>query len=63
MYNRKAAYFGSHAWAGGAEREFRALAEELQWEVLDTFNFVGTPSREELTKAREFGRTFASKLK
>ncbi|BCY17170.1 flavodoxin [Leptolinea sp. HRD-7] len=63
MYNRKAAYFGSHAWAGGAEREFRALAQELQWEVLDTFNFVGTPSREELTKAREFGRTFASKLK
>ena len=63
MYHRKAAYFGSHAWAGGAEREFRTLAEELQWEVHSTFNFTGAPSRDELAQAREFGRDFALKLK
>jgi flavorubredoxin len=63
MFNRKAAYFGSHAWAGGAEREFLTLAEELKWEISGSFNFTGSPSREELSQARVFGREFASKLK
>jgi anaerobic nitric oxide reductase flavorubredoxin len=63
MFNRKAAYFGSHAWAGGAEREFLTLAEELKWEIIGTFNFTGAPSREELSQARDFGREFALKLK
>jgi len=63
MFHRKAAYFGSHAWAGGAEREFLTLAEELKWEIVSTFNFTGAPSREELSQAREFGREFAAKLK
>jgi flavorubredoxin len=63
VYHRKAAYFGSHAWAGGAEREFLTMAEELKWEIIGSFNFTGAPSREELTQAREFGREFAAKLK
>ena len=63
MFNRKAAYFGSRAWAGGAERQFKTLAEELKWDVTSTFNFVGAPSRQELTSARDFGREFALQLK
>jgi anaerobic nitric oxide reductase flavorubredoxin len=63
MYHRKAAYFGSHAWAGGAERELLSLAEELKWEIVNSFNFTGAPDREELAQAREFGRNFAEKLK
>ena len=35
--NRKAAYFGSYGWSGGAQRELAALAQSLQWDVTDTF--------------------------
>jgi anaerobic nitric oxide reductase flavorubredoxin len=63
MYGKKAAYFGSHAWAGGAEREFLTMAEELKWEIVSSFNFTGSPDREELAQAHQFGRDFAEKLK
>lgn len=63
IFDRKTAYFGSHGWIGGGEREFIRLAGELKWEVLGAFNFTGSPSRDELIQAREFGKVFAQKLK
>lgn len=61
--NRKTASFGSHAWSGGADKEFARFAETLKWEVLGTLDFTGSPSREELISGRAFGTEFANKLK
>ncbi len=61
--NRKTAYFGSHAWAGGAENEFIRLSGLLGWEVMGSLNFSGSPSREEIVQGRIFGTEFANKLK
>jgi len=60
--NRKAAYFGSYGWSGGARREFARLAESLKWEVVDTFEFQGGPTLEDLKRGEEFGARFAEAL-
>jgi anaerobic nitric oxide reductase flavorubredoxin len=61
--NRKAAYFGSYGWSGGARKEFAKLAESLQWEVVDTFEFLGSPTKEDLRKGEEFGTRFGELVK
>ncbi len=43
VQNRKAAYFGSYGWGGGAEQEFRRLAETMKWEILEAFTFRERP--------------------
>lgn len=63
VLNRKAAYFGSYGWSGGARREFERLAESMRWEVLDTFEFHGGPTLEDLRKGEEFGFRFAEALR
>jgi anaerobic nitric oxide reductase flavorubredoxin len=63
VHFRKAATFGSYAWAGGGEREFADLAKVLEWDVLGTLTFNGAPSHEELLQGRAFGADFARKIK
>ncbi|MBD3242343.1 MAG: MBL fold metallo-hydrolase [Chitinivibrionales bacterium] len=60
--NKRAAFFGSFGWSGGAEREFKKIAEGAKWEVASTFPFPGGPSTEVLSHAYEFGRTFAQSM-
>jgi flavorubredoxin len=57
--NRRVARFGSYGWSGGAQKEFERLAAELGWEVVDSFEFVGAPTEEELRRGQEFGAAFA----
>jgi anaerobic nitric oxide reductase flavorubredoxin len=63
IVNRKAAYFGSYGWSGGARKEFTKLAESLRWEVVDTFEFPGGPSKEDMRMGEEFGARFARLIK
>ncbi|MHB0858095.1 MAG: FprA family A-type flavoprotein [Anaerolineae bacterium] len=56
--NKTAAIFGSYGWGGGAEREFRKLAEQLKWDVADAFVFNGAPTYEDLRKGEAFGQRF-----
>ncbi|MEI6158008.1 MAG: flavodoxin domain-containing protein, partial [Atribacterota bacterium] len=56
--NKKAAYFGSYGWAGGAIRELEKTCEALQWGLTDSFVFPGGPTPEALMKGHEFGRKF-----
>ncbi len=63
IFNRKAAYFGSYGWGGGAKREFARLAESLHWEVVETFDFRGGPTAEDIKEAEAFGTRFAEALK
>ena len=58
--NKKVAYFGSYGWSGGARRNLEKIIEPLKWEFVDTLEFGGSPTEEELKKGEEFGRRFAT---
>ncbi|MBA7699408.1 Anaerobic nitric oxide reductase flavorubredoxin [subsurface metagenome] len=61
--NKKAAYFGSFGWSGGALRNLEKIIEPLKWDLVDTFEFKGCPKEEEFKKGEEFGRKFAELVK
>ena len=61
--NRRYAMFGSYGWSGGAFREIQKLTEPLKWELVDSFNFVGSPTEEQLSRGEKFGEQFAASIK
>jgi anaerobic nitric oxide reductase flavorubredoxin len=61
--NKKAAYFGSYGWSGGALREMQKIIEPLKWDIADTFEFLGAPTGKDIKKAEEFGTRFAEAVK
>ncbi len=61
--NKKFAMFGSYGWSGGALKEIKEIVEPLQWQLTDSFEFIGMPTDEELKKGEEFGRKFGELLK
>ena len=61
--DRKVARFGSYGWSGGAQRHFERLIEPLKWELVESFEFVGSPSEDELNEGEEFGARFARSLR
>lgn len=63
VMNKKAAYFGSYGWSGGALKRLREILERLRWELVDTLVFAGRPEPEELKKGEEFGAKFARLIK
>ncbi len=63
VVNKKAAYFGSWGWSGGAVREVRRLIEPLKWDLMETLEFAGGPTEEDLAGAMEFGARFARRVK
>ena len=58
IMRKKAAYFGSYGWSGGALRELNKIIEPMKWELTDTFEFVGCPKEKELKRGEEFGEKF-----
>jgi flavorubredoxin len=63
IVNKKAAWFGSYGWSGGAEKELRALIEPLKWELVEILEFRGAPKKDDLAAAEEFGARFARAVK
>lgn len=63
IFNRKAGFFGSYGWSGGALREVKKITEPAKWDLADTLEFVGSPTGEDLKKGEEFGRRFAESIK
>ena len=61
--NKKVARFGSYGWGGGAQRHFERLIEPLKWELVDSFEFAGGPTDEDLRQGEEFGARFARLIK
>ena len=61
--NKQVARFGSYGWSGGAQREFEALIGKLGWKLVDSFEFVGAPTEEELRRGVEFGAALARAVK
>ena len=62
IQNRKAAYFGSHGWSGGALRRLKAIVEPAKWELVDTLEWVGSPNPEAMRKGEAFGEQFARRM-
>jgi flavorubredoxin len=61
--NKKVARFGSYGWSGGAQRHFARIIEPLKWELVDSFEFIGGPTEEDLRHGEEFGARFARLIK
>ncbi|HPX96442.1 MAG TPA: FprA family A-type flavoprotein [Brevefilum fermentans] len=61
--NKTAAYLGSKAWSGGAQADFARIAEKLGWQVLNSMDFLGGPTQEDLVRAREIGAQLARAVK
>jgi anaerobic nitric oxide reductase flavorubredoxin len=60
--NKTAALFGSYGWSGGAAKEIKRIIEPAKWEVVDSFEFIGAPTKEDLTKGEQFGAAFAERI-
>jgi flavorubredoxin len=63
IVNKKAAWFGSYGWSGGALKELQGLIEPLKWELVETLEFRGQPTKADLTAAEAFGARFARAVK
>ena len=61
--NKKAMYFGSYGWSGGALRKVRSITENLKWDFIDTFEVRGGPTDSDLATGFDMGRKFAQTLK
>lgn len=61
--DKKAAYFGSYGWSGGALKQVKQIIEPVKWDLLDSFEFQGGPTDEDLKKGEYFGKSFAEELK
>lgn len=59
VLNKKVAMFGSYGWSGGALKHLKKIIEPVRWEMVDSLEFVGKPSDEDLKKGAEFGASFA----
>lgn len=60
---RQAAYVGSYAWSGGAEDEFTRMAEKMEWQIVNSFGFIGGPRDTDLDRAHELGVQLARAVK
>jgi anaerobic nitric oxide reductase flavorubredoxin len=63
-YQHKAvARFGSYGWGGGAGPGLQRLAESAGWDVVDSLEFKGRPTSQDLEKGRAFGAAFAEAIR
>jgi anaerobic nitric oxide reductase flavorubredoxin len=63
IQNKQVTRFGSYGWSGGAQRRFEQLIEPLKWELTDSFEFVGSPTEEDLKHGEALGAQFARLIK
>jgi flavorubredoxin len=61
--NKKLAMFGSYGWSGGARKHLERIVEPYSWEMVDSLEFIGAPSQDELRQGFEFGSRFAEAIK
>ncbi len=63
IQNKKAAMFGSYGWGGGALKHLQRIVEPVGWDIVDSFEFTGSPTEQELQQGMEFGIRFAEEVK
>jgi len=60
---KKALYFGSYGWSGGAQKEFDKLSENMNWDIYESITFNGHPTPEECDKGEEIATKLANDVK
>ncbi|MHA1974961.1 MAG: FprA family A-type flavoprotein [Candidatus Hodarchaeales archaeon] len=63
IQHKKMVRFGSFGWSGGAQRDLEARIQKLNWDLVETFEFQGGPTDEDLQSAETFGLRFAELIK
>ena len=63
IQNKKTAYFGSYGWSKGALKKMQSMIEEMNWEMVDAFEFAGGPTREDFKTGFTLGKKFAESVK
>lgn len=61
--NKKFSMFGSYGWSGGALKEIKDIVEPVKWEFIDSLEFKGGPTKEDIQKGVELGSKFGELLK
>ena len=60
---KKVARFGSYGWSGGAQREFEQIIEPLKWNLMESFEFKGGATEDDLARGKAFGAAFAREVR
>lgn len=63
IHRRKAAFFGSYGWGGGAKDGFLCLIKPMGWELIDSLEVTGAPTGRDLQRAEQLGAQFAREIK
>ncbi|MDR2484825.1 MAG: FprA family A-type flavoprotein [Treponema sp.] len=63
IHNKTVLYIGSWGWIGGAKKEYEAAVAGLKWNNLDPFDWIGTPTDQDLASLEARGRELAQALK
>ena len=58
ILNKKIAYFGSYGWSGGGLAHLKKIVEPVKWDLVDSFDFQGGVTKENLKKGEAFGEKF-----
>jgi flavorubredoxin len=59
IINKKIMTFGSYGWGGGAQRTLKKIIEPLHWDLVESFEFMGGPTGEDLKRGEALGEKFA----
>lgn len=61
--NKKVLRLGSFGWVGGADKDFRARTEKSGWDVMDSIEFQGCPTEDDLAVVEKAGIELAQMIK
>ena len=61
--NKKTAYFGSYGWSKGALKKMQNMTAELDWKMIEAFEFGGAPTQEDFKTGFALGKKFAETVK
>jgi anaerobic nitric oxide reductase flavorubredoxin len=60
---KKCFRFGSYGWSGGAEKELQEITNGLKWDFLESVEFKGAPSEEDLKLIADRSQEIAKQVK
>lgn len=63
VYHKKVLRFGSYGWSGGAQKEFDATVEKMNWDIKDPIEWAGAADEETMNKAYEAAKALAVEIK
>jgi flavorubredoxin len=59
VFGKKALRIGSWGWVGGAKKEYDAAVESLKWDSIESYEWAGAPTAEDLAALEAKGRELA----